>query len=734
MSFKDLVNKPLTYEALSSEISNQLREEVKKIKEEELNKKIAEEAIMKEMAKKAKISKLAKAISQSEETSDFPVFAEEPKHSDMDEKLLELMDNLDEIVQKAPPDDELTTTEAAVVSKLMDQLPSAPPKTDKEWKQALKVLEEMATVFRDHNTSGKKEASDINTPLDANTPITKLAKTCNLGEIVDYPKLKLKGAKVIGKNTLRNELILGLPNGKYSSYHVQQTILAGSFKGDVFLNDQTKLKQLSETYPYFVTIKGDASVVAANDPPTTVDAAGNQMWKVNGKYHRENGPALISADGTKQWFINGKRHRTDGPAIEYANGDKQWYINNNLHRADGPAHHRADGFQEWYNNGLLHRIDGPARIDESNNIFWIQNNLYHRTDGPAIEFANGDKQWWASGKQHRTDGPAYEFASGEKQWWSNGRQHRTDGPAIESANGDKQWWSNGKQHRMDGPAIEHVNGEKHWIQNGIRHRTDGPAIEYADGSKEWLVNGKRHRKDGPAIEWTDGYKEWWINGKQSLEAPPATSTEDNLAATTEILKSIADSLSEGFKHKIIPQPLDLEFEVNNEGDVIFSFEEEEEETSFKQTFKDDLKQAGYRIAANQISKGVKTAIVTMMQKSGSSSTRLHTISDMLNTQYGVGLISFLLGMGLQQTDLVQDERVEKIAEEFRIEGMSGVGNQVFSALMDALVPVISKTLTTLPKEEVRISMPAHTQTDTQLPVEEHFEETIPHEMVADTSG
>ena len=30
--------------------------------------------------------------------------------------------------------------------------------------------------------------------------------------------------------------------------------------------------------------------------------------------------------GTKRWFLNGKFHREDGPAVEYADGDKQWYL------------------------------------------------------------------------------------------------------------------------------------------------------------------------------------------------------------------------------------------------------------------------------------------------------------------------------------------------------------------------------------------------------------------------
>ena len=33
-------------------------------------------------------------------------------------------------------------------------------------------------------------------------------------------------------------------------------------------------------------------------------------------------------NGTKYWYLNGKRHREDGPAIEYPNGTKYWYLNN----------------------------------------------------------------------------------------------------------------------------------------------------------------------------------------------------------------------------------------------------------------------------------------------------------------------------------------------------------------------------------------------------------------------
>ena len=59
----------------------------------------------------------------------------------------------------------------------------------------------------------------------------------------------------------------------------------------------------------------------------------------------------VRDDGRKEWFLNGKIHREDGPAVEWPNGNKYWYINGQLHREDGPAIVRTDGSKEWYLNG-----------------------------------------------------------------------------------------------------------------------------------------------------------------------------------------------------------------------------------------------------------------------------------------------------------------------------------------------------------------------------------------------
>ena len=61
------------------------------------------------------------------------------------------------------------------------------------------------------------------------------------------------------------------------------------------------------------------------------DNANTIAYYLNGKFHREDGPAIEFASGRKDWYLNGKRHRTDGPAVAYANGDKWWYLNGNFY-------------------------------------------------------------------------------------------------------------------------------------------------------------------------------------------------------------------------------------------------------------------------------------------------------------------------------------------------------------------------------------------------------------------
>ena len=73
----------------------------------------------------------------------------------------------------------------------------------------------------------------------------------------------------------------------------------------------------------------DKTRLAIWDKPVFfVNRFGDKCWWLNGKIHRENGPACEYANGTKSWWLNGKCHRENGPAIEWVNGTKHWYLNN----------------------------------------------------------------------------------------------------------------------------------------------------------------------------------------------------------------------------------------------------------------------------------------------------------------------------------------------------------------------------------------------------------------------
>ena len=82
-----------------------------------------------------------------------------------------------------------------------------------------------------------------------------------------------------------------------------------------------------------------------------IDDNGDKRWYLDGKLHREDGPAIECADGTRFWYRNGMRHREDGPAIEYANGIRFWYRDDKRHREDGPAVEWASGTRFWYLDG-----------------------------------------------------------------------------------------------------------------------------------------------------------------------------------------------------------------------------------------------------------------------------------------------------------------------------------------------------------------------------------------------
>jgi len=126
------------------------------------------------------------------------------------------------------------------------------------------------------------------------------------------------------------------------------------------------------------------------------------IWKVNGKFHRDNGPAWIrgvsneTPNGTRHsYYINGIKHRglfhTGKVEPSYINGISKhnpngkynsYYHHGKLHRDGGPAiiygisTENPNGIENtYYQHGIIHRDNGPARIEGISKI--NPNGTYH---------------------------------------------------------------------------------------------------------------------------------------------------------------------------------------------------------------------------------------------------------------------------------------------------------------------------------------------------------------------
>ena len=109
-----------------------------------------------------------------------------------------------------------------------------------------------------------------------------------------------------------------------------------------YLNDKklTEREFKAKTKPQLVRTAVEDGLIR------TVGEDGTVMYQLDGKLHREDGPAVIYLNGSKHWWLNGKQHRIGGPAVFNADGYKAWIVNGDPHRAIGPAVIYASGKKE----------------------------------------------------------------------------------------------------------------------------------------------------------------------------------------------------------------------------------------------------------------------------------------------------------------------------------------------------------------------------------------------------
>jgi hypothetical protein len=92
-----------------------------------------------------------------------------------------------------------------------------------------------------------------------------------------------------------------------------------------------------------------------------------RQWKLNGMLHRIDGPTIIWRNGNEYWYKYNRYHRNilpDGtaePSISCTNvtGTRYnvWYVDGKKHRIDGPAYMDSSGLHEYYIDGEFMTIE-----------------------------------------------------------------------------------------------------------------------------------------------------------------------------------------------------------------------------------------------------------------------------------------------------------------------------------------------------------------------------------------
>lgn len=280
--------------------------------------------------------------------------------------------------------------------------------------------------------------------------------------------------------------------------------------------------------------------------------------KIKDKYftiHNNNDqPAIIRTNDEKNWVVDGKYHRDVGPAVIWR--DHQYYYLDGI-MLSNKAEYDRKLIDKNYKHGMLEKhnrvfykkpdqqieyIDLPSEMGSWSTNFTpyekilnvkIGSEQYpvHNENGrPGIIFADGQETYYKDGLAHREDGPAITRAGGKIHKYDyylndqcmNIEQHAV---AVRALTHDTVYYkdADGKVasiqlHNADMNKICKYRILKNIIVvNEVeyvihRDEKDGPAIIRYNGIKQWVKDGYLHRLDGPAAIHKDSVSYYYIEG------------------------------------------------------------------------------------------------------------------------------------------------------------------------------------------------------------------------------
>ena len=121
--------------------------------------------------------------------------------------------------------------------------------------------------------------------------------------------------------------------------------------------------------------------------------------------------------------------------------------------------------------------------------------------------------------------------------------------------------------------------------------------------------------------------------------------------------------------------------------------------------KTDAEEALYRVTANQLTQAVNAALIDILKEKGANKRDITKFKAFLESKYGLALVGILLGYIIENVPLPmfqENDKIKKLAEEFRINGMAVIGNELIGTLMDKIGGKAFEALEKLPATKARI--------------------------------
>jgi hypothetical protein len=203
-------------------------------------------------------------------------------------------------------------------------------------------------------------------------------------------------------------------------------------------------------------------------------------------------------------------------------------------------------------------------------------------------------------------------------------------------------------------------------------------------AKKLMARGWK-QVDGPAIEFKKEDDHWYHHGSDQV-AKPATQT-----------------------HQFVPP---------TSGDQNQSASESQEfvmSNSFMDHVKSDLSQGTFRVAAKTIPKTARTALLAFLKAKKAPKHWIVTAKEVMATDYGLAMIQQGLAWSFRYFPMMrEDVRAQALANEWAIDSIAMVGNEVVNEAMAFLAPIVAQVMELPMPEKIRVEPRAESRVEPMI--------------------